>query len=151
LNGLSPGRSHRSRNFSSGFVPFWYDEPFGYEQPDAEAAMNAPLIVMVQPERQSTGAQEIHPAKPQIIEIPGVAKSASAKSRPPTIFVLTDGERLEARRYTLTAETLYVTVDRQQRAIPLALLELDVTVAANRKRGIELQIPTNSHEISIGF
>jgi hypothetical protein len=34
-----------------------------------------------------------------------------------TIFVLATGERLEARRFVLTASNLFVTTDRQQRTI----------------------------------
>jgi hypothetical protein len=68
-----------------------------------------------------------------------------------TIFVLATGERLEARRFMLTASDLAVVIDRQQRTIPLHMLDIDATVTANRERGIDLRIPTDRNEISLSF
>ena len=69
----------------------------------------------------------------------------------PAVFVLTNGERLEAHRYMLTADHLSVTVDRQQRTFPLTMLDLKGTMAANRERGTDLRIPADRNEISLGF
>jgi len=67
------------------------------------------------------------------------------------MFILRNGERFEARRYLLTHDNLSLTVDRRQRSIPLAMLDIDATVAANRERGIDLRIPADRSEISVGF
>jgi hypothetical protein len=91
------------------------------------------------------------PARPQVIEIPGNANSAASQTLPPAVFILTSGQRLEARRYTLTPEILYLTVDRQPRSVPLSLLDIDATIAADRARGIDLRIPADRGEIFVGF
>ena len=67
------------------------------------------------------------------------------------MFILTNGERLEAERYLLTHDNLYVTIDHQQRTIPLAMLDLNATVAADHERGIDLRIPADRNEISLSF
>ncbi len=77
--------------------------------------------------------------------------SAASKPLPPAMFILRNGERLEARRYLLTHDNLSFTVDRRQRTIPLAMVDIDATVAANRERGIDLRIPADRSEISVGF
>jgi len=73
------------------------------------------------------------------------------KPVPATIFILTTGEKVEAQRYLLTASSLSVTVQRNQRTIPVQMLDLDATEAANRDRGVELLIPTDLNEISLRF
>jgi hypothetical protein len=44
-----------------------------------------------------------------------------------------------------------LTVDRQPRTIPLAMLDVNATLAAERARGIDLRIPAGRSEISLGF
>ena len=95
-------------------------------------------------------ARDTKPASGKSLSRRG-AKSASAKPLPPTVFVLTTGERLEARHYVLTGDNLYVTTDRQQRTIPRASLEPDATVNANRQRGIDLQFFSHSDAVSVSF
>jgi len=87
----------------------------------------------------------------QVIEIPSAAKAAEIKPIPPTVFVLTNGERFEAQKFLLTASSLSVTVQRQQRTIPMQMLDYDATLAANRDRGIDLQIPSDRNEVSVRF
>ena len=81
--GFVPGGFHRRNSFGSIFVPYsdWYDGPFGYEQPDAEAVRNGPV-----PPVEILRTPEPVP-KGQVIEIPGVA-NPNAKALPPTIFYL---------------------------------------------------------------
>jgi hypothetical protein len=64
---------------------------------------------------------------------------------------LANGERLEARRFLLTASNLSVSVDRHERTIPLDMLDLEATIAANRERGIELRVPADRTEIFLSF
>jgi hypothetical protein len=98
-----------------------------------------------------TRASEASPAKPLVIEVPGAADSTAVKKQPPTIFVLGSGERLEAQRFLLTATNLSFTVDRRLRTIPLDMLDISTTIAANRERGIDLRIPVDKNEISLSF
>jgi hypothetical protein len=143
------GRSHFHRNgagtvFAPYFVP--YDESFGYEQPETEAVTNGPVPPAAIPRTPEPAVP-----KAQVIEIPGASSSTTAKMLPPTIFILANGERLETRRFLLTASDLSVSIDRRQRTIPLDLLDLDATVAANHERGIDLRIPADRNEISLSF
>jgi hypothetical protein len=98
-----------------------------------------------------TPAPEPSVPKAQVIEIPVVANSTAVKMLPPTIFILANGERLETRRFLLTASNLSFSIDRRQRTIPLDRLDLDATIAANQERGIDLRIPTDRNEISLSF
>jgi hypothetical protein len=139
--------SHRRDSFGSGFVPYFvpYDEPFGYEQPDAEAVTNgpvSPVVILRTPEPPVP--------KAQVIEIPGVA-NANAKVLPPTVFILANGERLETRRFVLTASLLSASIDRHQRTVPLDMLDINATVTTNHERGIDLRIPDDRNEISVSF
>jgi hypothetical protein len=62
-----------------------------------------------------------------------------------------NGERLETQGYVLTASSLCATVQHSQRTIPLAMLDLQATLAANRERGLDLLIPENRNEVSVRF
>lgn len=142
--GFPPSGSHRHDSFGSYFVP--YNEPFGYEQPDAEAVTNGTVPPVVIPR-----TPEPPVPKAQVIEIPGVANSTAAKMLPPTIFILANGERLETRRFVLTASLLSVSIDRHQRTVPFDMLDIDATITANHERGIDLRIPADRNEISLSF
>jgi hypothetical protein len=142
--GFPPSGSHRHDSFGSYFVP--YDEPFEYEQPDGEAVTNASVTPVV-----TVRAPEPPVPKAQVIEIPGVANSTAAKMLPPTIFILANGERLETRRFVLTASLLSVSIDRHQRTVPFDLLDINATITANHQRGIDLRIPADRNEISLSF
>jgi len=87
-----------------------------------------------------------------LIEVPQTKEvGAPSKPEPPTLFVFANGERIETRRYMLTADSLHVEIGRQQRTILIGEVDLDATIAANRQRGIDLQIPTDRNHISLGF
>jgi hypothetical protein len=92
------------------------------------------------------------PADAQVINIPAAPGAAEqAKNQPPVIFVLKNGERLETRRFLLTANDLSVTVDHTKRRISFDSLDLGATLAANRERGVNLQIPADRNEIALSF
>jgi len=130
--------------YGSVFLP--YDEPFEYEQPEPEATASGPAPPVV-----ASRAAEPPVPKAQVIEIPSAASSAAAKVLPATVFVLANGERLEARRFVLTASLLSVSIDRQLRTVPLDMLDINATVTSNHERGIDLQIPADRNEISVSF
>lgn len=141
--GMSSSGVHRRAGTGSGFFPYYFDS-FGSEEPEADAMPGQPQIVM-----QRTPEPVV--PKGQVIEISPAANSAIAKLLPPTIFVLANGERLESRRFVLTASVLSVSIERQQRSVPLGQLDINATVAANHERGIDLRIPDDRNEISVGF
>lgn len=145
----------RHGGFGNFLVPYFfpYEEPYWYEEPYAEALANvpAPPVVIQQREERLALAPAAIPASPQVIEVPGIATSTTAKTLPPTIFILKNGERVEARRYVLTANNLSLTIGRQQRIIRFDMLDINATVTANRERGIDLRIPTDRNEISLSF
>jgi hypothetical protein len=144
------GHSHFHHNGAGAFYDpyfFPYDEPYGYEQPETVVTNGPAPAAVVAP------ASEPAPSVPkaQVIEIPVAANASAAKMVPPTIFILANGERLETRRYVLTASNLSLSIDRQQRSIPFGLLDLDATITANHERGIDLRIPADRNEISLSF
>ena len=89
--------------------------------------------------------------KSQFIEIPSAANAATPKMPPPTVFILANGERLETRRFLLSATLLSLSIDGQQRNVPLAMVDIRATLSANHDRGIDLRIPDDRNEISLGF
>jgi hypothetical protein len=141
--GFLPSGFNRYDSFSSYFVP--YDEPFGYEPPDGEVPTRellSPVVIQRTPEPPIP--------KGQVIEIPGVA-NPNAKTLPPTIFILANGERLETRRFVITANLLSVSIDRRHRTMPLEVLDINATIITNHERGIDLRIPDDRNEISLSF
>ena len=93
----------------------------------------------------------LQPSPAQLIEIPNASKTAHRQPLPATIFVLINGEKLETQRYLLTTSSLCATVQHSQRTIPLQMLDLQATLAANRERGLDLRIPENRNEVSVRF
>jgi len=154
--GIFPSRFHlRDDRFGPIFVPYFfpYDDSFGYEEPYAEAVPHEPVpsVVILQPDEWKSRTPEPPIPKAQVIEIPSVADSTAARVLLPTVFILANGERLETRRYVLTASNLSVSIDRQPRTIPLDMLDINATITANHERGIDLQIPADRNEISLSF
>jgi hypothetical protein len=149
FRGNSLSRS-RLRNFNTGLFPFWYDDLYDDEQPYMSSAPMPPVILM-QPDKSQSATQPPPAASPKVIELPGTATSAASKPLPLAMFILTNGERLEARRYMLTHNSLFLTVDREQRTIPLVMLDIRATVAADHERGIDLRIPADRSEITLSF
>jgi hypothetical protein len=140
------GEFRHRRGFSYPY--YWYDYPYDegdYERPYSEVVERQPAPVALPP------APPNPPAKAQVIEIPAPANSIAAKPQPPAVFILTDGEHVEASRFVLTAHNLSVTVNRHQRTIPLDQVDLDATLAVNRDRGIDLRVPADQNEISLSF
>lgn len=129
------------------YWPYDYEEETDYERPSTVVKVERETAPAV----NAPPAMEPAPPKAQVIEIPSAANLADDKPLPLTIFILTNGERFETRRFLLTAANLSVNVERRQRTIPLDQLNLDATIAANHSRGIELQVPSDRNEISIRF
>jgi hypothetical protein len=77
--------------------------------------------------------------------------AVAAKPTPKTVFVFVNGDRFEADHYVLHATFLHVTAEGQDRSIPLSALDIPKTIAVNRKRGINLKIPTSGSEVFLAF
>jgi len=155
-SGFSERHFHvRHQGFGTVLVPYFYpyEESFGYEQPypDAVESEAAPPVFLAQSEEGRLRTPAIPAAKPQLIEIPRSAPSAPVKPVPPTVFILKNGERLEAPRYVFTASKLSLNTGRQQRIIAFDMLDVNATVRANRERGLDLQIPSDRSEISLSY
>ena len=137
-------------NYGYGYGDYPYFFPDDYEggQDNDAPADRPPAPIVVQRVREERSPKPLPPA--QVIEIPSTGPAA-AKSLPPTVFILTNGERLESDRYVLTANSLSVNVHRSLRTIPLDMLDIEATLAANRDRGVDLRIPNDRNEISLRF
>jgi hypothetical protein len=143
----SPRRPNPLGSSLLSYDNLWADEPS-----DTGAAANSDFSANNDfPPVTIPAAREPVLHKAQFIEIPPDANSAAAKIPPPTVFILSNGERLETRRFVLSASALSVSIDRQQRTVPLDTLDLNATVNANRERGIDLHIPNDRNEISLSF
>ena len=145
------GQRHTFRNnFGVGYFPFSYGE---YEEPYSEPLLSPPApIIIVQSPQQQSQMPAAPPAAPKIIDIPAAPASVSRiVPQSPAVFVLNDGQQLESSKYLITSSNLSMSIGRQQRTIPLSMVNIDATVAANRQRGRELLIPTERSEITIGF
>jgi thiol-disulfide isomerase/thioredoxin len=88
---------------------------------------------------------------PQWINVPAMQSAVAAKPTPKTVFVFVNGDRFEADHYVLHATFLHVTAEGQDRSIPLSALDIPKTIAVNRKRGINLKIPTSGSEVFLAF
>jgi hypothetical protein len=148
------GHTHRHHNGSRPIsFPYLFDVfgDYGIGSPeDVNAKEESPEpLVRVHDETPQRAA--IQPSPAQLIEIPNASKAARRQPLPATIFVLMNGEKLETERYLLTASSLSATVQHSQRTIPLEMLDLQATLAANRERGLDLRIPENRSEVSVRF
>jgi hypothetical protein len=144
-------RRHKSEGYGHSAFPYFlpdYETGWPEAEETPEQANKTPLVRVTD---DSAHRESASPVPAQVIEIPDTQKSTQTNPLPTTVFVLTDGERLETERYLLTANSLFVTVHRAGRTIPLRMLDVDATVAANRDRGIDLRIPSDQNEISLRF
>jgi len=159
LAGNSRARGFRSNRFGNNnlgnnlgndalLYPGWYDEPYDGEEAGPPEESGPPLMPPMMGPRPT--ARRVT-AGPKITEVPGTAEAAAVAPALPAEFILTSGERIEARQYLVTYNQVQLTVDRQPRTIPLSMLDVNATLAADRQRGIDLHIPSGQNEVSLGF
>ncbi len=145
------GHAHHPRDgYGYGAFPYFlpdYETGWPDEEQRSPESDRTPLLRV----NDETGRELETPLPAQVIVIPNTAKSAETKPLPATVFILTNGERLETLRYLLTANSVSLTLHRNRRTIPLQMLDLDATIAANRDRGLDLRIPNDRSEISLRF
>jgi hypothetical protein len=136
-------------------LPYWdyvNFPPNGAAQPPDDQAEG---YMSNQAPRQVVAMRDRGPAmpvveSPKLIEVPLPAGTV-VKPQPPALFVLTNGEKLESRRYVVSADSLQIDVDRKQRTIPISQVNVDATIAANLQRGIEVSIPQDRSSLFVGF
>ena len=80
-----------------------------------------------------------------------VKDQAPPKPAVPAVFVLSNGQRVEASDYFVTINSVQVNDEGKQRTIPLSTVNVQATVAANRERGLDIKIPDNKSQILISF
>ncbi len=81
------------------------------------------------------------PVKPIMLDVADVKEMPAEQPGPPTVFVFRNGERVEARRYTMTQNTLRLGDEGQERNVALAMLDRDATVAANQAARHSTAVP----------
>jgi hypothetical protein len=158
LNGPRFGNHfHRGNRFGGGAVIYPYGFYDDYYDNRSSAVSEQPAPVVVVREEQPAviaAAPALPPADPKIIEVPE-ASNRVAKSATPSIaaiFILSDGRRIESQNYTVTDSILTIKEShRPSQQIPLSQLNVDATLAANRERGLDLQLPESRSEILISF
>jgi hypothetical protein len=97
---------------------------YGQEPLDAQFAENAPPAF--RPPYQ--GQVDFAPVHPQ----------------PATTLVFKDGRPpAQVHNYALTATTLYALDGESRQEIPLSLLDVPATVAANRAAGVDFALPVS--------
>jgi hypothetical protein len=122
-----------------------WNEP-SYEQPASPAP---PQVIVVEAKEPRPPAAP--PEPPKLFEVPPWKEAPLAKEKGPTLFVLTDGEKLESRYYLLTADSLQIDIGRHRRTIAVSTLDLDATIAANHERGIDVVFPRDRNTLFLGF
>jgi hypothetical protein len=152
VRGHEAGQARDQRNgYGWGAFPYFlpdYETGWPQEEETQGAASEAPLV------RVRDESREREPARPlpaQVIEIPSTTTTTESKPLPATVFILTTGERFETQRYLLTASSVSLAVGREQKTIPLQMVDLGATIAANRDRGVNLRIPNDRNEVSVRF
>ncbi len=131
---------------------YWSFDDYSAAPPDR------PIEVVIRHENSSppVAARAEAPASPgaKLIELPAggaPGKSAPAERRP-VVFLLASGTRVEAMRYTITGEHLYIYKDRRSsQRISLDDVNIAATVEANRQNGVELRFPSGPNEIFLSF
>jgi len=80
-----------------------------------------------------------------------VQEATAAKTDPPAVFVLSNGERVEATHYSVTVNSLRIEDEGKERTIPTSALNVNATLAANNERGVSVKIPTDKTEVMVSF
>lgn len=159
------GFHNHPRSFRNGYwyggagggywAPFWYGDDYGYgydpQDRAGEMGPSGPPAGWTRQDEPPAPVALAPPVKPVMLDVADVKEIPAEQPGPPTVFVFKNGERVEARRYTMTQSTLRLAENGQERNVGLAMLDRDATVAANQQRGIQLQFPTDSNRMVLSF
>lgn len=139
---------HQRDTYGFSAFPYFlpdYETGWPEEEQSSQEPNRAPLV------RVHDETRDREPLPAQVIEIANTSKNTETKPLPATVFVLKNGEKLESQSYLLTASSVSLTLHGNRRTIPLQMVDLDATIAANRDRGIDLRVPNDRNEISLRF
>ena len=159
-NGFFPQRSvlglrtHRDRGFGAFWLPWYYpewDDDYLWNLPSYRQPVNtpSPQVIVLENRDPRPTAQPVEP--PKLVELAPSKEAPSTRPQPPALFLLKNGERLESRYYLLTTQSLQIDVGSERRTIPVSVLDLDATVAANHQRGIEVTVPRDRATVLLVF
>jgi hypothetical protein len=131
----------------AGLIPFGYGLPlpyafpYGNDQDDTAGPQPAPQQAEYGPEPPQLAAN----APPSFR--PGYQPQGEAvpvNAQPTTTLIFRDGRpQLQVHNYALTASTLYALDGESRQEIPLSLLDVPATVAANRTAGVDFALPVS--------
>ena len=138
-----------------GLIPFGYGLalpyalPYGNDQDDTTGQQPAPQ----QPDYGDQPMSDYGPGPAQLAANappsfrPGYQPQGDAapmNAQPTTILIFKDGRPpVHVRNYALTASTLYALDGESRQEIPLSLLDVPATVAANRAAGVDFALPVS--------
>ncbi len=149
-------RHFHGNHFGAVIYPYGlYNGFFDNGYPEA-VEQPAPPVIVVRDAPASTAPAapvQVAAAEPKLIEVsPSTTMFSSGTKTSPAIFVFKNGKRLESQNYTIT-DTVLTLKEPHRPAMRVLLdqLDIDATVAENRRRGLNLQFPENRSEILIGF
>jgi hypothetical protein len=139
----------------AGLVPFGYGLPlpyalpYGNDQDDANGPQPAPQ----QADYGNQPMSDYGPEPPQLaantppLFRPGYqpqGETVAVNAQPTTTLIFKDGRRpMQVHNYALTAGTLYALDGESRQEIPLSLLDVPATVAANRAAGVDFALPVS--------
>ncbi|MGA3211397.1 MAG: hypothetical protein ABSD20_08815 [Terriglobales bacterium] len=140
-------------------LPFFYDnywqgEAYDQSQPSRyEVAMESAEPPSSNDQRLTRATAIVIPqAKPLVIEVPDLEEFSSGEPLPAAVFIFSNGNQMEARRFTLTSDSLAIDIGpSERRTFPLTALNVQATLSANSERGISLKIPEDRNHIAVGF
>jgi hypothetical protein len=140
---------------SVGLIPFGYGLalpyalPYGNDQDDTTGQQPAPQ----QPDYGDQPMSDYGPGPAQLAANaqpsfrPGYeprGEAAPVNAQPTTTLIFKDGRTpAQVRNYALTASTLYALDGESRQEIPLSLLDVPATVAANRAAGVDFALPVS--------
>jgi hypothetical protein len=142
-----------SYGYGSYYDPYYYDaysyDPYysygygGYASYPAYATSPnvnvgySPTIVTGQP----APAEQVNPVIREYDQYGQEVRRSATPSSPIYLIAMKDHSILAAASYWVTGGTLhYVTLQREERQIPLASLDQDLTVQLNRERRVEMRL-----------
>ncbi len=149
---------HYGRNPSTVFVwPSYFDD-YGddFLAPPVVTEVPAPLFLgPTEPRIYSSPSSTVGQISPgaKLIELPLTSQEAPSRADvPATMFLLKNGQRIEARRYTITGDFVYLVTGYQQTTrISVEALNLPATLEVNRNNGIDLRIPSTASELFLSY
>jgi hypothetical protein len=131
----------------AGLSPFGYGLPLPYALPYGNDQDDTPQ----QADYSNQPMGDYGPEPPQWAAIAPPSfrpryqpqgEAAPVSAQPTTTLIFKDGRPpVQVHNYALTASTLYALDGESRQEIPLALLDVPATVAANRAAGVDFALP----------